>query len=407
MVFKKTLIHVYTNQYPFGFPEFVRGILFLLNYANKNEMVVQVNLVNHAMSEYVIVNNFDIQDLIPKIYYENKDKTLLLNELQSFQENTVPSMAITTNMGIHKNEIDPVSVIQFNHLISFTQSIKDQVTARLTSDLINAIRVPSLTEPYNVLNMYLGDTKLDRSQIQSLSTQVRNSLDKSMTTIVISSSEYIRRTLTEFMGGCHVPLSGEYISISVLQDSIVDFLIVSKSKKIYTFTEYNAKLKKVNYNVTESTSLSILTLPELYYITTNYAGVYPEAEYTDGTSLTAAFAYPCGLTEDSLGNVYVADTMNNNIRRISTDGAVTTVAGSQIQSSGTTDGRAQDSLFFGPTGITINGATNTLYVLDAINGLIRSIGPDGSVTTLAGSTAGFQDGTGSSAQFKFVYATNP
>jgi hypothetical protein len=99
--------------------------------------------------------------------------------------------------------------------------------------------------------------------------------------------------------------------------------------------------------------------------------------------------------------------MNNNIRQIYTDGTVITVAGSQTQTGGSTDGFGLDSLFFGPTGITINGDTNTLYVLDAINGLIRSVRPDGTVSTLAGSTAGFQDGSGSNAQYKFVYATNP
>lgn len=407
MVFKKTLIHVYTNQYPFGFPEFVRGTLFLLNYANKNEMVVQVNLVNHAMADYVVVNNFDLQGLIPKVYYEDRDRKLLADELQKFQEGSLPSIAITTNIGVHKNDVDPLSVIEFSRLVSFTPYIQDQATARLNSDLINTMKVPSITDSYNVINMYLTDTKLDRSQIQSISSQILNSIDRSKTSIVISSSEYIRRTLSEFIGGYHVPLSTHYISVSSLEDTIVDFLIVSKSKKIYTFTEYNAKLKKINYKVTESTSLSILTLPELYYITTNFAGVYPEAEYTDGTVSTAAFAYPCGITEDSSGNVYIADTMNNNIRQISTDGTVTTLAGSQTQTSGTTDGSGSDALFFGPTGITLNESTQTLYVLDAINGFIRSIGPDGSVTTLAGSTAGFQDGTGSAAQFNFVYATNP
>jgi hypothetical protein len=194
-----------------------------------------------------------------------------------------------------------------------------------------------------------------------------------------------------------------------MEDSIIDFLIISKSKKIYTFTEYNTKLKKIKYDINESTSLSSITInpPNIYYYTTStFAGVFPEAEFTDGTTLTAAFAYPSGITEDNGGNIYIADTMNNNIRKINTDSTVVTVAGSQDQTIGAVDGQGVNALFSGPTGITINKSTGVLYVLDAISGLIRTITPDGLVGTLAGSTAGFEDGTGSSAKFRFIYNNN-
>ena len=98
--------------------------------------------------------------------------------------------------------------------------------------------------------------------------------------------------------------------------------------------------------------------------------------------------------------------MNNNIRKIRRDGTVSTFAGSLRQTAGTTDGQGTAAFFNGPTGITRDNSGN-IYVLDAISGLIRKIMPDGLVTTIAGSTAGFQDGIGSNAQFAFLYATNP
>ena len=406
MVFAKTILHIYTDQYPFGFPEFVRGTLFLMNYANKNNMVVKLNIVNHSISEYVMIDNFDAVGYTPMVYYDTRDLSLLTDALYAFKNDTVPIFAVTTNMGIHKNEVDMVSAIQFNNMITYTPFINDAVNARLSSDLINQMVPPSITQPYNVVNMYLADTRLDRAQIQNLSMQIGRSIDLTKNTIVISSSEYIRRTIPEFLGGLRVPLSVPSVPVPVLADSIIDYIIVTRSKKIYTFTEYNAKMKKVTYNVRESTSLTTLVLPELYYITNTFAGVYPEAEFRDGTTQTAAFAYPCGIAEDTSGNVYVADTMNNNIRQIQPTGEVVTLAGATDQTSGSTDGPGASALFFGPTGITVD-ATGNSYVVDAINGLIRKIASDGTVTTLAGSTAGFQDGQGSAAQFNFLYATNP
>lgn len=400
MVFRKTIVHVYTSQNQFSFGEFVRGTLFLLSYANKNNMILQLNLEEHAMSTYIDVNNFDHGEVIPKIYYDDKDTPRLIDDLTNFKEDSLPLIAIRTNIGIHKNEIDPLSILQFNKLITFTKSIEDNVALRLSSDLINSRVLPSITDSYNVINMYLADTRLDRNQIQSLSTQIRNSIDLSKTSIVIAT-EYIRRTLTGFLGGLHVPLSTSSPQLSSLEDSIIDFIIASKAKKIYTFTEYNAKLKKVTYDVRESTSLSTLKLPELYYITTTFAGIFPETDFTDGTTKTAAFSYPCGITEDSSENVYVADTMNNCVRKIQ-GSTVTTLAGS-ADHVGSTNGIG--GLLYGPTGIAVNGS-GTIYVLDAVNGLIRTI-QNGTIGTLAGSTAGFQDGQGSSVKFKFLYSVNP
>jgi hypothetical protein len=405
MVFKKTIVHLYTNQYPFSFGEFVRGTLFLIQYANKNEMIVKLNIANHSISEYLIIDNYDTRGNHTKVYYDGINLNMLMDDLHEFKTNTAPFIVITTNTGIHKNEIDKLSIIEFNKLISFTPYINDMVNARLTSDLINSRVPPQITDSYNVINMYLANTNLNRSEIQSLSTQIQNSIDLSKTSIVIASNEYIRNTLTEFLGGYHVPLSRSIDSIPVLASNIVDFLITSKSKKIYTFSEYNSKQKKVTYDLRESTSLSIIELPEIYYITEPFAGVYPEAEFTDGTLQTAAFAYPCGITEDTTGNVYIADTMNHNIRKINVNGTVTTLAGSRGQAAGEINGSGEIALFSGPTGVTVD-INGNIYVIDAINGLIRKVTSSGLVTTLAGSTAGFQNGTGSSAKFNFMYNNN-
>ncbi|HXP50350.1 MAG TPA: hypothetical protein VN922_10365, partial [Bacteroidia bacterium] len=117
----------------------------------------------------------------------------------------------------------------------------------------------------------------------------------------------------------------------------------------------------------------------------------------DGIGTAASFNYPSDVALDGAGNLYVADYDNNEIRKVViATGAVTTFAGSTT--SGTTDGTGTSARFNQPEGLACDG-TN-LYVSDYTNNRIRQIVlSTGVVTTLAGSTNGYTDGTGTSAQF--------
>lgn len=101
----------------------------------------------------------------------------------------------------------------------------------------------------------------------------------------------------------------------------------------------------------------------------------------NGKAAQAAFSNPMGVATDHTGNIYVADSRNNLIRKISADGMVTTLAGSGRQ--GSADGRGSSASFFFPVGIA-SGNDGNVYVADTHNSLIRKIGPDGTVTTIAG-----------------------
>jgi PKD repeat protein len=125
------------------------------------------------------------------------------------------------------------------------------------------------------------------------------------------------------------------------------------------------------------------------------------ADSTNAIGTAAGFNQPCGIASDGSGNLYVADAGNNEIRKlVISTGAVTTLAG--CSRVGNTNGTGTIARFGGPSGLVYDGSGN-LYVADSYNNEIRKVViATGVVTTIAGSkTAGSTNGTGTAARFNF------
>ena len=134
---------------------------------------------------------------------------------------------------------------------------------------------------------------------------------------------------------------------------------------------------------------------------TTLAGSLDNSGSADGVGSSSRLANPSGVATDSAGNVYVADSGNSTIRKSTPGGVVSTLAG-VAGAEGSTDGAGNAALFNGPGGVAVDASRN-VYVADSYNHTIRKISPSGNVSTFAGTARnwGNANGQGSAARFDF------
>jgi sugar lactone lactonase YvrE len=133
-------------------------------------------------------------------------------------------------------------------------------------------------------------------------------------------------------------------------------------------------------------------------VVTTFAGS-GSAALTDGTGTAAAFNGPIALAFDAGGNLIVADYLNHAVRKITPAGVVSTIAGNGT--AGYVDATGAAARFNRPAGLAVD-ATNNIFICDAQNNRIRKITSAGVVSTLAGSgNAAYADGTGTAAEFNY------
>ena len=179
--------------------------------------------------------------------------------------------------------------------------------------------------------------------------------------------------------------SGDNGAATSAQISDVEGLNVDGKGDIYLADTYNNRIRKV----TVSTGI-ITTIAD-----TKGVGAY------NGDNITATSAqlyYPCGVAVDALGDVYIADTNNNRIRKVTVStGIITTIAGTRI-------GAAKSAYLNFPVSVALDGMGN-VYIADTFNQRIKKVNVStGSITTIAGTgTRGYfgDNGAATSAQLKY------
>jgi sugar lactone lactonase YvrE len=180
--------------------------------------------------------------------------------------------------------------------------------------------------------------------------------------------------VTTFAGG---PLGDEDGTIANAKFRFPAGMAIDATGNLYVVDNNNHKIKKI-------TPAGVVT---------TLAGS-TQGDAT-GTGASAQFNYPDGLAIDAYGNLYVVDNANHKIKKITPSGVVTTLAGSTL---GDTDGNGTSAQLRFPYGVAVDARGN-VYITDTGNDKVKRITPTGGVTTLAGSTQGDAIGSGTAAQF--------
>lgn len=201
-----------------------------------------------------------------------------------------------------------------------------------------------------------------------------------------------------FSSGSSVTVGGQNCAISASSSSSITCLAPSG-------TSGNVDVVVTNSDGRSTTSVNAITYgTKNFNIVTSYYGSESPRGSADGVGRAARFNSPLGIAYDGSANLYIADTYSNTIRKMNLSTLnVTTVAG-RVGTPGSTDGIGTSALFNNPTGLACDG-TN-LYIADTNNHTIRKMSLSTlEVTTLAGSAGiyGGNEGVGTAAKFNAPY----
>lgn len=174
--------------------------------------------------------------------------------------------------------------------------------------------------------------------------------------------------------------------VSVAQFSVPWDVVIDSQGNLFITDSNNHRIRKIDLSTGQVTT----------FAGTGTTGV-SQGGFLDGPGNTARFDTPRGLAIDANDNLYVADSGNNSIRKIDSNGNVTTLAGSGVL--GFIDGPGDQARFRVPTGVEVD-ANGVVYVVDQNNHSIRRVDANGKVSTMAGDGIfGNTDGVGAAARF--------
>ena len=392
MVFNKTIIQVYSGKEPFGFHDFVKGTLRLFNYAVDHKMDVKINIAGADFEPYMIVDNYnyDISMITPNVYYMDVDQQNLIRDLDAFSNSSDPIFVVTSNVWLDRNNIYNLSYVGFDKIVRFREAMYSAAEEKVRLNLLYRPNSDNLLYGYSIIYIHRNDInfKLTTRSVVSIANQIRTCLDMNRDIMVFSNSIQLRTILSQYIemnSGAVQTIDDSDMSISSeeaipsIDDLIIDYLILLRSKKIYRFSDrrmvtghnigFNEKSNLLTnvYNMALDINNIIgnlqITLVPLYYKTYTISGTPPP-------SISSILNTPSGITIDSSGTLYIADTLNHRICTIDSSGNTITYAGSGI--AGYKDGYPSVAQFNSPTAIAADIAGN-IYVADTGNNCIRII----------------------------------
>ena len=461
MPITKTIVHVYRGKEPFGFNDFIRGTLRLLNFANDNNIDVKINIIGSEFEPYVTVNNYSYaSSSIPQIFFNNVDQNNLISKLMEFKHNTETEYVITSNVWIDRKDIYSLSYIKLHSLIGIPQYLRNEANQRVLSNLLSNYNCDN---GYSVIyiNPSIINTRITLQTLYSISSQIKKNIQMHRNLIIYSDNTEFSVILTEYMkrniviqNDQDVDFDRSYNQISI-RDTVIDYVILRDAEIIYKFGdgklhtghdisvycdykhEADTLVGNLQYTYSplyyrtytlfpKSNSSGTLLLPpasvggitigfnRLFISDISKHSIYMyDASWNrtlfvgdssgnpgfqdSGNGQYALFKNPNNISIDTIGNIYVADTGNNAIRVIRTN-IMYDSSGNVTSITPKQVGTLAKNLG-APQGIACSPC-GTIYFTDTANHRIRKIIQGGNLVTLAGSgSIGLLDGVGLNAYF--------
>jgi len=314
---------------------------------------------------------------LPTVTCNNGNMSVCLNQSAFALSSGSPAGGTFSGTGVNNNMFNPATAGLGSHTITYTYT--DQTTSCSNSCsftiTVNNSTAPVITPVSNniVLNLDAsGNRTITLADIATVTGGCNSNAAVRFSPNTFNCSSVGSQTITvEATDGIFGPPDPSTVSfnnpIAIASDNAGNFYVADRG----------------SHTIRKISAAGQVTL---------FAG--STAGYLDGTGTAARFNIIFDIATDAAGNLYVIDAGNRRIRKITSAGAVSTLAGSG--SSIAIDGTGTAAGFENPIGITVDNQGN-VYVGDFTR--VRKITPGGVVTTIAGTTAGFADGTGSAAKF--------
>ncbi|MBI5689584.1 MAG: hypothetical protein HZC55_05760 [Verrucomicrobia bacterium] len=361
--------------------------------------------IAHVIWKGVRAGLFPVPANAPRILRPPVSRTAELRASAEFRPIITPSNSVTTTYQWHLDGAPIPGATAFFHYISIVEPrhagtytvTATNADGRVTSRPAILTVVPSTIHygPRLRVTTFAGST-LGTVDGSLASAQFRwpraVAFDRNRNLYVVDSSAPVVRKITP--EGVVSTLAGSPTSVGQYADGVGSAARFSNLAGV-------AVDAAGNVFVSDSSNNSIRRITPSGVVTT-FAGSPRSPGARDGTGTAASFDGPENLVFDRAGNLYVVDSRNDTLRKITPGGVVTTLAGKAYTGAvnSSTDGTGSAAHFYGPRGLTIDGADN-LYVADTSNGVIRRVTLAGVVTTVAGlaRNPGMADGKGSDARF--------
>jgi len=232
----KTIIHLYPSVYnntitkP-GIGDFIRGSIFLAQYALQNKMKIIINIANHPIYKYTLEEADKVYTEIPNEFNEGWSSEKIMIFLNKFKNSNRTEVFINCNMFYEKSKV--------------TKHIKNYINSIFKfKDIYYDMAKNIATEPYEIFHLRTLDNEVENPLFSfHLNKKINEQLDINKRNIVLSNNFILKeevasrfKLLNVNTKPCH---TANTLNYRLLEDTVIDFILISRASKIHTFSFYS------------------------------------------------------------------------------------------------------------------------------------------------------------------------